>query len=140
MLAFDGGVRRLDAASLAPDDLRWAQDHVLMLSGLYGVLRPLDHRRAYRLEMGTPAQCSGRQPLCLLGRRPGATRHAPCPMRPRTPVVVNLASQEYFHAVDRPALKLPVIDCQFEDWKDGRYKIISFFAKPGAGPDGAFCD
>ncbi|MEO3692261.1 peroxide stress protein YaaA [Roseateles paludis] len=134
VLAFDGDVYGgLDAASLAPDDLRWAQSHVLMLSGLYGVLRPLDRMQAYRLEMGTRLPNARGESLYAywgddLARH--VTRRA---RETETPVVVNLASQEYFHAVDRPALKLPVIECQFEDWKDGRYKIISFFAKRARG-------
>ena len=108
--AFDGDVYGgLDARSLTADELAWAQDHVAILSGLYGVLRPLDRLQPYRLEMGPRLQAD------------------------RTPVLVNLASQEYFRAVDKLVLKARVIDCVFEDWKNGQYKIISFHAKRARG-------
>jgi cytoplasmic iron level regulating protein YaaA (DUF328/UPF0246 family) len=134
VLAFDGDVYGgLDAASLGADDLRWAQAHVLMLSGLYGVLRPLDRMQAYRLEMGTRlATPRGDSLYAYWGDQ--LAQHLNQRARGQTtPVIVNLASQEYFRAVDRAALKPRVIDCQFEDWKGSGYKIISFFAKRARG-------
>ena len=135
VLAFDGDVYDgLDARRLAPADLQWAQDHVAILSGLYGVLRPLDLMQPYRLEMGTAlATQNGAKNLyefwgdtlaLHLNRRAAALA---------TPVVVNLASQEYFRAVDRTALLPRVVDCVFEDWSDGRFKVVGFFAKRARG-------
>lgn len=132
--AFDGDVYEgLDAASLPAGDIAWAQDHVIILSGLYGVLRPLDKLQPYRLEMSTSLPTEhGRNLYDFWGETLAEhlnTRLA----ADATPVIVNLASQEYFRAVDRPALKPRVIHCAFEDWKGGRYKIISFFAKRARG-------
>jgi uncharacterized protein len=134
VLAFNGDVYDgLQARQLSPDDLAWAQQHVAILSGLYGVLRPMDRLQPYRLEMGTALatargrnlyQFWGDQLALHLNKRAAADK---------TPVIVNLASQEYFHAVDRKALKPRVIECVFEDWKLDRYKVISFFAKRARG-------
>jgi uncharacterized protein len=134
VLAFDGDVYDgLRARELAPSDLAWAQDHIRILSGLYGVLRPLDRMQPYRLEMGTALQVGTARNLYQYW----GTRIAECLNRQlaadKTPVVVNLASQEYFRSVDRSALKARVIECVFEDWKDGGYKVISFFAKKARG-------
>jgi len=134
ILAFNGDVYDgLAARTLGPEDLAWAQEHVCILSGLYGVLRPLDRMQPYRLEMGTSLavgeahnlyQFWGDEISKYLNRRARADA---------SPVVVNLASQEYFRAVRPGALKARVIECVFEDWKDGQYKIISFFAKKARG-------
>jgi cytoplasmic iron level regulating protein YaaA (DUF328/UPF0246 family) len=134
VLAFNGDVYEgLDAKTLTEADLAWAQQHVAILSGLYGVLRPLDKLQPYRLEMGTPLPTARGRNLydfwgdtiaLHLSRRLAAQA---------SPIVVNLASQEYFRAADRPALKARVIECVFEDWKGGRYKVISFFAKRARG-------
>lgn len=132
--AFRGDVYLgLDAPTLSADDLDWAQQHLLILSGLYGLLRPLDRLQPYRLEMGTRLQTpKGRHLYDFWGELPA--RELNRRLRgARVPVVVNLASQEYARAVDRRVLKAPVIDCVFEDWKDGRYQIISFFAKRARG-------
>jgi cytoplasmic iron level regulating protein YaaA (DUF328/UPF0246 family) len=133
-LAFDGDVYGgLDARSLGADDLAWAQDHVCILSGLYGVLRPLDLMQPYRLEMGTRLanplgkdlyQYWGAQLLEYLNKRLRTDA---------SPVVVNVASQEYFKAVDRKALKAPVVECVFQEYKNGQYKVISFMAKRARG-------
>jgi hypothetical protein len=134
VLAFNGDVYDgLQARTLKTADLTWAQQHLVILSGLYGVLRPLDRLQPYRLEMGTAlATARGKDLYAWWGdtlaqhlneRLAGA----------RTPVVVNLASIEYARAALRPALNARVIDCAFEDWKDGQYKIISFFAKRARG-------
>ncbi|MFY3384952.1 peroxide stress protein YaaA [Paracidovorax sp. MALMAid1276] len=134
LLAFNGDVYEgLDARTLAPDDLDWAQGHVAILSGLYGVLRPLDRMQPYRLEMGTRlATGAGSNLYQFWGRQ--IAEHLNTRLRAdTTPVVVNLASQEYFKAVDCKALKARVIECVFEDYKGGSYKIISFFAKRARG-------
>jgi len=124
-LAFDGDVYRgLDAASLSQEDLAWAQRHLCILSGLYGVLRPLDRMQPYRLEMGTRLitdrgdnlyQFWGAQIAEYLNRRLASDR---------TPVVVNLASQEYVKAVDRKVLKARVVECVFEQGRGGRYQVV----------------
>ena len=134
VLAFNGDVYGgLDAKSLKAKELDWAQKHVCILSGLYGVLRPLDLMQPYRLEMGTrlaTAQGSslyqfwGTQIAGYLNERAAADT---------SPVIVNLASEEYFKAVDRKALKARVVSCVFEDFKGGKYKIISFNAKRARG-------
>lgn len=134
LLAFNGDVYAgLDAASLRTADLRWAQAHLVVLSGLYGALRPLDRLQPYRLEMGTAlGNPAGRDLYAFWGDTVAAYLNERLADE-RHPVVLNLASQEYARAALRPALKARVVSCQFEDWKDGRYKIISFFAKRARG-------
>ena len=138
VLAFNGDVYGgLDAKNLDEQQLDWAQQHVCILSGLYGVLRPLDWMQPYRLEMGTTLatergnnlyQFWGSDISDYLNARAAADT---------SPVVVNLASEEYFKAVDRKALKVRVVNCVFEDFKGsptgGKYKIISFHAKRARG-------
>ena len=134
ILAFNGDVYEgLDAKSLSAKDLAWAQDHVLMLSGLYGVLRPLDWMQPYRLEMGTTlANPQGSNLYKFWGRTIADHLQAQVATHPQ-PIIVNLASQEYFKAVDRKALKARVIECVFEERKGPGYKVISFMAKRARG-------
>ena len=136
--AFNGDVYGgLDAKSLTEADLEWAQRHVAILSGLYGVLRPLDRLQPYRLEMGTAlVNPHGRDLYAYWGDR--LALHLNRRLKAdATPLVVNLASQEYFRAVARKALKARVVECVFEDWKGvpsgGQYKVIGFFAKRARG-------
>lgn len=134
ILAFNGDVYEgLDASSLNKKQLAWAQDHVAILSGLYGVLRPLDLIRAYRLEMGTRLQNSkgknlyefwGSQITDYLNQRLA---------QDKTKIIINLASEEYFKSVDLKALQARVVQCVFQDDKNGVYKIISFNAKRARG-------
>ncbi len=134
ILAFNGDVYDgLAARNLQTAELDWAQAHVCILSGLYGVLRPLDWMQPYRLEMGTALNVGSSRNLYqfwgtriadYLNRRAAADK---------TPVIVNLASQEYSKAVDRRVLKARVIDCVFEEWRVDAYKIISFSAKKARG-------
>ncbi len=140
VLAFDGDVYGgLDAASLAPEELLWAQQHLRLLSGLYGLLRPLDRMQAYRLEMGVAlANPAGGNLYAYWGERISATLNR-LAREQAVPVVVNLASQEYFRAVNRKLLKPRVLDCQFEDEKNGQFKIISFFAKRARGLMARWC-
>jgi cytoplasmic iron level regulating protein YaaA (DUF328/UPF0246 family) len=140
VLAFNGDVYDgLDARTLSADDIAWAQQHVRMLSGLYGILRPLDRMQPYRLEMGTRlATPAGASLYDYWGDRL-ALHLNKLAKSEKVPVIVNLASQEYFRAADRKALKLRVVDCQFEDWKNGEYKIISFFAKRARGLMARWC-
>lgn len=134
LLAFNGDVYDgLEAKTLKPKELEWAQDHVCILSGLYGVLRPLDWMQPYRLEMGTAlANPQGQNLYQFWGA--SIAQHLNAQLaKDKTPVVVNLASQEYFKAVDQKVLNARVIECVFEDYKGGKYKIISFFAKRARG-------
>jgi uncharacterized protein len=133
-LAFDGDVYGgLQAPTLSPADLRWAQDHVAILSGLYGVLRPLDRLQPYRLEMGTRLpNAHGKDLYAYWGDTLAEHLNARA-AADASPVIVNLASTEYFRAADRKVLQPRVVECVFEDWKGGRYKVISFFAKRARG-------
>ena len=132
VLAFNGDVYEgLDAKTLSADDLAWAQDHLCILSGLYGVLRPLDYMQPYRLEMGTALPNAHGQNLYKFWGAQIA-EYLNLQQQPQ-PVIVNLASQEYFKAVDRKALQARVVECVFEDFKGGKYKIISFNAKRARG-------
>ena len=134
VLAFDGDVYGgLQAPTLSPADLRWAQAHVAILSGLYGVLRPLDRLQPYRLEMGTRLpNANGRDLYAYWGDTLAEHLNARAEAH-ASPVIVNLASQEYFRAAERKVLRPRVVECVFEDWKGGRYKVISFFAKRARG-------
>ena len=134
LLAFNGDVYDgLGARQLDQDALAWAQDHICVLSGLYGVLRPLDLMQPYRLEMGTRLPTAqGADLYQFWGSR--ITDYLNTRLRGHAePVLVNLASQEYFKAVKPKALKARVIECVFEDYKNGVYKIISFNAKRARG-------
>lgn len=134
VLAFDGDVYDgLDARTLSAADLDFAQQRVRMLSGLYGILKPLDLMQPYRLEMGTRfANKAGKDLYAFWGERLLKTINAELDDMPR-PVAVNLASEEYFKAALGPRIKGELIQPVFEDWKNGRYKIISFYAKRARG-------
>ena len=133
-LAFNGDVYEgLQAHSLSVEDLSWAQAHVVILSGLYGALRPLDRLQPYRLEMGTRlANPQGTDLYAYWAETlsPYLNRRQ---AKEAAPVVINLASQEYFKAVKRKALKARVVECVFEEGKGGEWKIVSFFAKRARG-------
>ena len=134
VLAFNGDVYDgLQAKSLPLADLLWAQERIAILSGLYGVLRPLDRMQAYRLEMGRPLRHAAGSGLysfwgdsLALHLNKRSAKHHP-------QVLVNLASQEYFKSVKRKSLQARVVECVFEDFKNGDYKVISFFAKRARG-------
>ncbi len=134
VLAFNGDVYEgLDAKSLKAEDLAWAQEHVAILSGLYGVLRPLDYMQPYRLEMGTKlANPQGKDLYKFWGSQISEYLNKQLSKQEQA-VIVNLASQEYFKSVDRKALQARVVECVFEDHKGGKYKIISFLAKRARG-------
>ena len=134
ILAFNGDVYEgLDAKSLAAADLDWAQTHVASLSGLYGLLRPLDWMQPYRLEMGTALANPAGANLYKFWGASIAQHLNSAQSQEESPVIVNLASQEYFKAVDRKTLKARVVECVFEEHKNGQYKVISFFAKRARG-------
>lgn len=129
-LAFNGDVYEgLRAPELSDDALEWAQERVVMLSGLYGVLRPLDLMRPYRLEMGTRLKTEkGANLYAFWG-----SRIAEYLNEQGDDVVVNLASEEYFKAVDRKVLKARVVQCVFQEQKGDAWKVISFHAKRARG-------
>jgi len=134
ILAFKGDVYTgLDAATLDEAGLTYAQRHLRMLSGLYGLLRPLDLMQPYRLEMGTKlANPRGKDLYAFWGERiSGWLNEALAEQGDDT--LLNLASNEYFSAVKRSALQARVINVDFKDQKNGQYKIISFYAKKARG-------
>jgi len=134
VLAFNGDVYEgLDASSLKQKDLDWAQEHVAILSGLYGILRPLDWMQPYRLEMGTKLANPRGKDLYAWWGDTLAEHLNQCLAQQGSDVVINLASQEYFKSVKRKALKARVVECVFEDWKAGQWKVISFHAKRARG-------
>ncbi len=134
ILTFKGDVYiGLDAPSLRKKDLEFAQEHVRMLSGLYGVLRPLDRMQPYRLEMGSSLTNErGKNLYQFWGDRIAKSLKKELRGR-KAPVVVNLASNEYFKAVDQKALGAPVVTPVFKEIKDGVPKVISFVAKRSRG-------
>ncbi|MCX2890747.1 MULTISPECIES: peroxide stress protein YaaA [unclassified Pseudomonas] len=134
LLAFKGDVYTgLDAESLGEDDFSYAQDHLRMLSGLYGLLRPLDLMQPYRLEMGTKlANARGKDLYAFWGTRISEWLNQALAEQ-GDDVLLNLASNEYFSAVKRSALNARVINVDFKDLKNGQYKIISFYAKKARG-------
>lgn len=134
LFAFNGDVYEgLDAYTLSAEDIAWAQNHVLMLSGLYGALRPLDLMQPYRLEMGTRLAHANTSNLYQFWGQRIAQLINERQAQDAQPVVINLASQEYFKSVDLKCLKARVVECVFEDYKGGKYKIISFHAKRARG-------
>ena len=134
ILAFAGDVYAgLDAPHLKPAQLRWAQDHVVMLSGLYGVLRPLDLMQAYRLEMGTRlANPAGRDLYAFWGPRIAQALREQLASH-RSKVLLNLASEEYFRAVDTAELGHPVVDVVFQEGDAKGWRIIGVHAKRARG-------
>lgn len=133
-LAFNGDTYQgLEAKTLDEADLAWAQDHLRILSGLYGLLRPLDAIQPYRLEMGSRLKTRRGKSLYDYWGDDIAKALNTQAAAVETDIVVNCASQEYFGAADRKALKLRVITPQFMEDKDGKPRIVSFFAKRARG-------
>lgn len=134
-LAFNGDVYEgLRAPEFSDAQLSWAQDHLAIISGLYGVLRPLDLMQPYRLEMGTRlATERGKNLVAFWGSRIADRLNEQLAGQGGAPVLLNLASEEYFKAVDRSVLQARVVKCVFQDYKRGVYKIINFYAKRARG-------
>ena len=134
VLAFNGDVYEgLDAPSLTPAQLDYVQSRVRILSGLYGLLRPLDLMQAYRLEMGTRlANARGKDLYAFWGDDVTLALNEELATQAE-PTLVNLASEEYFKVVRPKLLKAKVVTPVFEDWKNGQYKVISFYAKRARG-------
>ena len=130
--AFDGDVYAgLDAYSLKQEQLPLLQDKLRILSGLYGLLKPLDLIQAYRLEMGTKMPVGVKKNLPAFWKDK-VTQQLNEEME-GAGYLLNLASNEYFAAVDTKALQAEIITPQFKDFKDGKLKMISFFAKKARG-------
>ena len=132
--AFNGDVYAgLKARELDKKALAWAQDHIRILSGLYGVLRPLDAIQPYRLEMGVRIKTRrGTSLYDFWGPRVSEALNAAAEGH-SDKTLVNCASGEYFGAVDRKALNLPVLSCRFLEEQDGEARIVSFYAKKARG-------
>ncbi|WP_111496530.1 MULTISPECIES: peroxide stress protein YaaA [Marinobacter] len=133
VLAFNGDVYTgLDAPSFSDADFEFAQDHLRILSGLYGILRPLDLMQPYRLEMGTRFENTrGKDLYAFWGNK--LTMALNDELADEGQVLINLASNEYFKSVKKKELDARVITPQFKDWKNGQYKMISFYAKKARG-------
>ena len=134
VLAFKGDVYTgIDAPSLSEDKLEYAQLHLRILSGLYGLLRPLDLMQPYRLELGLKlATKNGVNLYQFWGEKITDALNAVL-AKQDDPVLINLASNEYFKAVQQKNLDGRLITPEFKDWKNGKYKMISFFAKKARG-------
>ncbi len=139
LFAFKGDVYLgLDAYAFSDEDVAFAQEHLRILSGLYGVLRPLDLIRAYRLEMGTTfSNARGKNLYEFWGEKISERLNKQL-KKLRSKTLINLASNEYFKSVRLEALKADIVTPVFQDWKNGKYKIISFFAKKARGRMAAF--
>ena len=130
--AFSGDVYQgLDAYTIAAEKLEGLQQKLRILSGLYGVLKPLDLMQPYRLEMGTQLKIGRKKNLYEFWKKQ-ITDHLNSELKDNE-LFLNLASNEYFSAVDEKNLKVPVITPVFKDWKNDNLKIISFFAKKARG-------
>lgn len=134
ILTFAGDVYQgLGAYNFSSDDFAFAQQHLRILSGLYGVLRPLDLMQPYRLEMGTRLlNARGKDLYAFWGDLITESLNQQI-QQTGAKALINLASNEYFKSVKGKALGTPVIEPVFKDWKNGQYKIISFFAKKARG-------
>lgn len=134
VFAFNGDVYAgLEAESLSAKDIDYAQQHMRILSGLYGVLRPLDLMQAYRLEMGTKLDNGrGKDLYTFWGSRIAEQLNSDMDATGDTQLV-NLASNEYFKAVDKKTLNAEIITPVFKDTKQGKLKVISFYAKKARG-------
>ncbi|WP_100641441.1 peroxide stress protein YaaA [Marinobacter salexigens] len=133
ILAFKGDVYTgLDAESFSEQDFSFAQKHLRMLSGLYGILKPLDLMQPYRLEMGTKFENKrGKDLYAFWGD--SLTQEMNRLLKNDDDVLVNLASNEYFKSLKKKDLEGRLITPHFKDWKNGQYKIISFYAKKARG-------
>ncbi len=131
ILAFKGEVyAKMEADSFTAEDLEFAQQHLRILSGLYGLLKPLDLIQPYRLELGTKLKTKkGDNLYDYWGTKISKALNAAGEGR----TLVNLASQEYFKAVDKKTLKMPVITIHFKEHREGNYQVVGFFAKQARG-------
>ena len=134
VLAFKGDVYTgLDASALAEDKLDYAQQHLRIISGLYGLLRPLDLIQPYRLEMGLKLKIKETSNLYQFWGEQITDAVNSMLVKQYEPVLINLASNEYFKAIQKKNLDGRLVTPLFKDWKNGEYKMISFFAKKARG-------
>lgn len=134
VLAFNGDVYTgLDANSLSEKDFDYAQQHMRILSGLYGILKPLDLMQAYRLEMGIKLANERGSNLYQFWGDLITEKLNVALAEQGDDILINLASNEYFKSVKKKSLEATVITPAFKDWKNGQYKMISFFAKKARG-------
>jgi hypothetical protein len=130
LLAFKGDVYNgIDAPSLSLEDLKFAQNNVRMISGLYGVLRPLDLIQPYRLEMGTKlSNKNGSNLYDYWGSKISKVLNGD-----EKDLIINLASNEYFKSIDKKVLKAQILDIVFKEKKNDTYKVIGIYAKRARG-------
>ena len=134
ILAFKGDVYLgLEAWNLSSRDLNWAQKHLRILSGLYGLLKPLDLMQAYRLEMGTKLKVGSDVDLYHFWQKTLSDHLNSTLEESRHKVLINLASQEYYKVLNPEQITCRIITPTFLDLKNGKYKFISFFAKKARG-------
>lgn len=134
MFAFNGDVYTgLAAQTLSEKDTKYAQGHLRILSGLYGVLKPLDLMQPYRLEMGTKLRVNQSENLYQYWDNTITENLNNAISEVKSDILVNLASNEYFHSVNQKAINATLVTPVFKDQKNGTYKIISFFAKKARG-------
>ncbi|MEP2936964.1 MAG: peroxide stress protein YaaA [Gilvibacter sp.] len=132
MFAFAGDVYRgLDAYNLSKDQMSYLQENLRILSGLYGILKPLDLMQPYRLEMGTRIKVGVSKNLYAFWQKK-ITQALNNELK-EDDFLLNLASNEYFKAIDKKTLNVPIINTAFKEFKDGEYKMIGFFAKYARG-------
>lgn len=131
LLAFKGDVyTKIDVDNYSEEDFEFAQKHLRILSGLYGLLKPLDLIQPYRLEMGTRLQTKKGENLYEYW---GSKIAKAINEAAKGQTLVNLASQEYFKSVDLKSLKTPIVNIHFKEFKNGKYQIIGLFAKQARG-------
>jgi hypothetical protein len=134
IFAFRGDVYTgLDIDTFATDQLEYTKDHLRILSGLYGVLKPMDLIMAYRLEMGTPLSLGRKKNLYEFWNDVITNTIKEAINLQNDDILVNLASNEYFKSIDKKKLNAQIITPVFKDFKNGQYKMISFFAKKARG-------
>ncbi len=134
LFAFKGDVYTgLDAYTMNEENIQFAQDHLLILSGLYGVLRPLDLMQPYRLEMGTKLETSAGKNLYEFWDMQITDAINKQLKYSKSDTLINLASNEYFKSVKTRNINGQIITPAFKDYKNGQYKMIGFFAKKARG-------
>jgi cytoplasmic iron level regulating protein YaaA (DUF328/UPF0246 family) len=139
VLVFDGDVYTgLNAGQFTDDELSYAQDHLRILSGMYGVLRPMDNIRPHRLEMGTKLRVNGYRNLYEFWDGKITEEINKAIKETKSKYLINLASNEYFKSIKSKNLKAPVVTPVFKENKGGQFKVVSFFAKKARGLMSAF--
>ncbi|MEO1626622.1 MAG: peroxide stress protein YaaA [Bacteroidota bacterium] len=134
ILTFNGDVYTgLQAATFDKRDMKFAQKHIRILSGLYGLLKPLDLMQAYRLEMGTSLKTRGRKNLYEFWNERITELINEDAKTSKSKLILNLASQEYFKSVKADLLDRPLLHVHFKEWRDDKLKVISFNAKKARG-------